>query len=179
MRTMMMLTLGAVMPTRAMMPITVWMTTEEIEGIEALRFDRGYHKRLQRSNEIGDYNSSTRRFLARDGAFHRWLSINRCCAFRCATARGAAAWRLARARKSCKKLSGWSGRCTEPAETSRACDCAPANYCELLACIVRTWPNRAGSRFSVPTTVAASPMNPELSNVAHPQSSRTSFFPGP
>ena len=69
------------------------------------------------------------------------------------TARGAAAWRLVRARKSCKKLSRVvRRRCTEPAETSRACDCARANYCELLAgaCIVRTaWPNGPGSRFSV------------------------------
>ena len=52
----------------------VSMTTEEIEGVEALKFDRGYQRRLRRSNEIGDYDSSTRQFLARDGAFRRWLA---------------------------------------------------------------------------------------------------------
>ena len=35
-----------------------------------------------------------------------------------------ASWRLSCVRKSCKKLAGWSGRCTEPAETSTACECA-------------------------------------------------------
>ena len=68
----------------------------------------------------------------------------------CHIARGAAAWRLARARKCFEKLSGRPGRYTEPAETSRACDCARAkNYCELIACIVRNVAKRAGVRFSV------------------------------
>ena len=76
-----------------------------------------------------------------------YLNMNRCCcASRCASARGAAALRLARALKSFEKLSEWSGRYAEPAENFTACVRVRANYCELPRVLGSKVSQTVGSR---------------------------------